>query len=240
MATTFKLDSGAVDYLNWIGRSIHECDLPANSRVRAAASCLAIAQDHHHAIVVLLDHSLFASSLSLVRCEFEAYVRGEWLALCATDDEVEAFTQGAEPPPMRTLLEQLEQTPAFSAKVLSKIKANAWKAMCAYTHTGGLHIQRWVTEEAIEPNYSADEIQEVLSFAETVGSLAVVGVAYLANDDKVAESVLAKFTERTERRVLTCQSTRTHNYHACGVPSCAGHFYVMPHESDSRHARSRR
>ncbi len=199
MVTTYQLDSGAADYLNWLGRSIHECEMPGNLRVRVAASCLAIAQDHHHAIVVLLDHSLFASSFALLRCEFEAYVRGEWLALCATDEEVEAFSNGDEPPSIRRMLEALENTAAFAEKILSRIKAKSWGAMCAYTHTGGLHVQRWGTDEAIEPNYEASEIKEVLSFAETFGTLAVVGVAYLANNAKIADDVLTKFMERTGR-----------------------------------------
>lgn len=70
--------------------------------------------------------------------------------------------------------------------------------MCAYTHTGGLHVQRWNTAEAIEPNYSQDEINEVLSFSEVISSLAVVGVAYLANEEVVAEQVLSKLKARTE------------------------------------------
>lgn len=189
--------SPAADYLNWLGRAIHECVLPANDRVRSAAGCLAISQDHHHAIVVLLDHNLFASSFALLRCAFEAYVRGEWLALRATDAEVASFIAGDEPPPIRSLIESLEQTPAFAEKVLSRIKAKSWSAMCAYTHTGGLHVQRWNTAEAIEPNYSPDEINEVLSFAEAVGSLAVVGVAHLANDEGVAEKVLSQLKART-------------------------------------------
>ena len=49
----------------------------------------------------------------------------------------------------------------------------------------------------IEPNYDADEVSEALSFAETLGALAVVGIAYLANDEKIAEAVLAKVVERT-------------------------------------------
>lgn len=197
MATQFTLDAGATDYLNWLGRSINECELPGTLRVRVAAGCLAIAQDHHHAIVVLLDHQLYASSFALLRCEFEAYVRGEWLALCATDEEVEAFANGVKPPSIGMMLEALEETPAFAEKILSRVKSNSWNAMCAYTHTGGLHVQRWGTEEAIEPKYEPGEVQEVLSFAETFGALAVVGVAYLANDDMVAEAVLTKFKERT-------------------------------------------
>lgn len=197
MGTPFALDSGAIEYLNWLGHSISECEMPGSLRVRVAASCLAIAQDHHHAIVALLDHSLFASSFALLRCEFEAFVRGEWLVLCATDEEVKAFAEGGEPPPIGRMLESLEITPAFSEKILTRIKASSWKAMCDYTHTGGLHVQRWGTGSVIEPNYNAEEVSEALSFAETFGALAVVGIAYLANDEQIAEAVLAKFVERT-------------------------------------------
>jgi hypothetical protein len=190
------IDPSAVEYLNWIGQTIHECDLPDTKRVRAAAGCLAIAQDHHHAIVILLDNDRFASAFALVRVAFEAYVRGEWLAFCATDAEVDAFVQGTEPPKFRLLLEALEQTDAFKEQVLSQMKAQSWNAMCAYTHTGGLHVQRWNTPKAIEPNYHKVELGEVLSFAETIGSLAVIGVAWLAKDDKVAVAVLDKLKMR--------------------------------------------
>jgi hypothetical protein len=193
------IDSGAMEYMNWLGKSIHDCNLTATNRVRAAASCLAIAQDHHHGIVVLLDHELYASSFALLRVAFEAYVRGEWLAVCATDDEVEAFIAGAKPPGFGMLLERLEQTDGFKQQVLSAIKENAWSAMCAYTHTGGLHVQRWNTETSIEPNYEEDEIREVLSFAETVASLAVIGVAKLAEDVDTARKVLERFKQRKAR-----------------------------------------
>lgn len=190
------VDESATEYLNWIGAAIHECDLPATTRVRAAASCLAIAQDHHHAIVVLLDHDLYASSFALIRVALEAYVRGEWLALCANDEEIEKFIAGEEPPTFGMLLRRLEQTEAFNEQVLSRIKASSWRAMCAYTHTGGLHVQRWNTPKAIEPSYSQDEVREVLSFAETVGALAAIGVASLANDVAAAEKILSKLKER--------------------------------------------
>ncbi|WP_332813871.1 DUF6988 family protein [Ramlibacter sp.] len=190
------VDPGSVEYLNWLGRAIHECKLPATNRVRAAASCLAIAQDHHHAIVLLVDHHLYASAFALVRVAFEAYVRGEWLAACASEEQVESFVHGDEPPKFRVLLEELEQTEGFKRQVLSSIKAHAWDAMCAYTHTGGLHIQRWNTSHAIEPGYEEAEVREVLDFAETVGSLAVIGVAKLAEDVEAARAVLERFKQR--------------------------------------------
>jgi len=60
------IDQAAVDYLNWLGGAIHNCALPATNQVRAAAGCLAIAQEHHRAIVVLLDHDRFASAFAVL------------------------------------------------------------------------------------------------------------------------------------------------------------------------------
>lgn len=170
--------------------------MPSEFRVRVAASCFAIAQDHHHAIVALINHNLYASSFALVRCAFEAYIRGEWIALCATDTEVSTFASDVDNPSPGKLLAILEKTEAFSEGILSKIKKNSWNNMCSYTHTGGLHIQRWSKGNSIEPNYSDEEVKEVLRFAEMVGSLAVVGIASLANNEQIANEVLLKFKER--------------------------------------------
>lgn len=65
----------AGEFVEWLRQSIHEQELPSNNRVRAAASCYAIAQDHHHAIVLLIENRLYASSFALIRLEFEAYKR---------------------------------------------------------------------------------------------------------------------------------------------------------------------
>lgn len=130
--------------------------------------------------------------------EFEAYVRGEWLSQCASDALVEAFIQGKEPPRIDCLLNQLEMLDLFNEKVLSQIKQKTWKSMCAYTHTGGLHVQRWNTADGIEANYAREEILEVLKFAEIIASLAVVGVAGLAADEKLAVRILEAFKRQVQ------------------------------------------
>lgn len=189
----------AGEYVEWLRLSIHEKPIPCSNRNRAAGSCCAIAQDHHHSIVLLIEHCLYASSFSLLRSGFEAYVRGQWLALCATDAQVEKYLRGWEPPKIDELITEIEKTPAFSEKVLSRVKSQAWKAMCAYTHAGGLHVQRWNTSEGIEPNYSAEEVLDVLVFAEFIGAMSVLGIAELANDEELALCVLTKIKERARQ-----------------------------------------
>jgi hypothetical protein len=176
--------------------AVHDRSLPATMRVRAAASCFSIAQDHHHAIVVLLEAQLYASCFALLRVEFEAYVRGEWLALCATDSEVSSFVNGGEPPKIDTLLTALEATEGFKSGRLTQIKKANWRALCGYTHTGGIHIQRWNTADGIEANYSIVELTELLRFADIVVCLAVLGVLALANDVEASEQVLKQLKSR--------------------------------------------
>lgn len=186
----------AAEYVEWLRQSLQDRELPSDDRGRAAAACFAIVQDHHHAITVLQQQRLYASGFALLRVAFEAYVRGEWLANCATEVEIRCFIQGKEPPRIGQLIAALENTPAFDAGALSATKLKHWDTMCAYTHTGGLHIQRWVTAEAIEPSYTPKEIQEVLFFAELVSTMSALGIACLVNDDLLAESIFRQFKER--------------------------------------------
>lgn len=183
----------AGNYVEQLRLSVHELNVPGTDRARAAGSCLAIAQEHHHAIVRLIEGKLFASAFSLLRVAFEAYVRGEWLSRCASDLIVESFLRGKEPPKIDCLLAELELIDSFNERVLSQAKQRSWKAMCAFTHTGGLHVQRWNTEDGIEANYSRDEILEALRFAETIASLAVIAVARIANDNELAMRTLDAF-----------------------------------------------
>jgi hypothetical protein len=189
MATAERIKSATM-FAEWLRVAVHEENLPANDRVRAAGSCFAIAQEHHFAIVYLVERGRYASSFSLLRIAFEAYVRGLWLSRCAKDVQCRKFLRGWEPPKIDSLLQKIEQEPGFSEQVLSSIKRRSWKAMCAYTHTGGLHVQRWNTSESIEPSYSAEEVSEVLTLAELVGAMSVIAVAELAQNDELALRVL--------------------------------------------------
>lgn len=183
----------AGEYVEWLRIQLHEKAIPSTNRTRAAVACFALAQEHHHSIVLLAQNRLYGSAFSLLRVAFEAYIRGEWLSSCARDEQVEEFVNGVEPPRLSLMIEQIEQFLAFSQQILSAVKKAHWQSMCAYTHSGGLHIQRWQTLFAVEPNYSSKEIDEVLSFAEIVGFLSGIAIASLANDEPTADRIFQQF-----------------------------------------------
>ncbi len=192
MISTERIQA-AIELVEWIRVSVHDQPLTANERNLVAVPCYAITQDHHHAIVLLIDHQLFASSFALLRIAFESYIRGVWLSLCATDTEIEKFNNGWEPPNITKLLNDVEATPGFTEKILSHIKTQSWKAMCDFTHTGGLHTQRWNSSDAIEPNYSNQEIEEVLQLSEILAIMSVIGLAEVIGNDALAYRVHEKF-----------------------------------------------
>lgn len=186
----------AGEYVEWLRQAVHKRTLPATDCVCAAAPCFGIAQEHHHAIVRLVEIGLNASAFALIRAAFEGYVRGEWLAQCATDSQRRQFLSDKRIPELGQMLDTLERIPAFSEGVLSEIKKRSWGTMCSYTHTGGLHAQRWITADSIEPNYRDEEVRELLNFAEVLGSLAVLGTLSLANEVNLANRVLIEFKNR--------------------------------------------
>ena len=173
---------------------VNEMEMAQTERNRASAASFAITRDHHHAIVLLMKNTFYSSSFALLRCLFEAYLRALWLKYCATDAQVTGFFSGDEPP--KGMVAAIETTPAFTGKVLSRIKRENWNAMCAFTHTGGLHLQRWQSEDAIEPQFEAAELEECLNFVELFGAMATLELKQMEKSGDSGATVMALMNMR--------------------------------------------
>ena len=55
------------------------------------------------------------------------------------------------------------------------LKSKSWKHMNSYTHSGNLQLGRRFTDDYIQPNYSNEEILEVLNNIDTLLSLFETG-----------------------------------------------------------------
>jgi hypothetical protein len=187
--TSLQRSSELTDLLS---AKLNEQPLVGTLRNRTAAGCFAIALEHQQSIVVLLEHlpPLHSSVFALIRPNYEAYVRGFWLADCATDDQIESFAIDGKPPDMASMIAAVEATGDFEDKQLSSIYANHWSSLCSFAHGGGLHVQRWNTAAAIEPNFDEHEINEALEFTAAVALLAAASLASLANNEVLVGEIL--------------------------------------------------
>lgn len=166
--------------------------MPSNLRNRMAGACFAIALEHHQAVTVLAAQKqpLYSSAFALVRPTYESYVRGMWLSHCAEDTQVETFAKDGKVPRMESLARAVEIVGNLDRTQLSGIYASNWSAFCSFTHSGGLHAQRWNTSEAIESNFSDAEVREVLQFTSAMALLAAIGVAALGSNETLAQELL--------------------------------------------------
>jgi hypothetical protein len=172
----------------------NEIEMLETMKNRAASTCFVIAQDHHAAMVLLMKNTFYSSSFALLRSIFEAYLRGLWLKHCATEAQANEFFQGTEPP--KTMVAEIEETPDFSDSVLSRIKRKNWNTMCEFTHTGGLHLQRWQSHDAVEPKFDEEELEECLNCAELFGAMAGLELVQLKKSGDTGARVLELIKKR--------------------------------------------
>ena len=181
--------------INWLAAELNGLPVEASLRNQLSAACLSIAQDHHAGVIVLLERGLFASAVALVRTQYEAYVRGVWLAHCASEGQLQRFARGGKPPPIASQLASIETHEAYREGQLSSIKLASWSAMCSFTHTGTLQVDRWLTAEAIEQNYPAEDLVQTANFTGAIALLSGIAMAALAGREELAQRLLAKSKE---------------------------------------------
>lgn len=177
---------------------VNAIELAENVRARAAGAALAIAQTHHHAIVVLLEHGLHSSAMALYRCVVDAYLRGAWLKHCATDAEVQdCFIGDKIFPKNACLMAALEAKPEFEGKVFSdRINKEVWGRMCDFIHTGSVHLQRWQSGNSLEQNFNSVEIEQCLNNTELFAALSAIELVHLSEAPNVGEAVLKLMEKR--------------------------------------------
>lgn len=160
---------------------------------RASAASFCIAIDHCAAIVFLMEEGFYSTSFALIRLLFEAYLRGLWLKHCASDEKVSSYFQGEGP---KTMIKEIESIEAFSDGTLSHIKKENWNAMCDFTHTGGLHLQWWQSQDAIVPIFSPEALEVCLNTAELYGALASLELIQLSKSGNDGTEILQLINKR--------------------------------------------
>jgi hypothetical protein len=156
-----------------------------------SGACLHASIEHGMAILVLVDEDLYGSALALIRLQFEAYVRGIWLAQCAGDNEVDRAGHD-DFPVINSMIASLEKPGLLDSALLSTLKRDAWKPLNSLTHTGYQQIGPRLNKDGIGSYFDDDQIRVALNWAEALTILCAVAFAGLAKDDELALSALER------------------------------------------------
>ena len=178
--------------IQWLDKQIDGLEVSSDERMRLSGACLDMALEHQKAIVLLVATKLYGSAFSLVRLLFESYVRGVWLQLCASESEIGKYKNDKLGKNFYTLIQEIEKCDGFEEGILSAAKTENWIAMNSFTHSGYLQAVRRNKEESIEPNYTDEEIVELLKITNALGMLSVLQIAILADKNELADEILKK------------------------------------------------
>ena len=120
--------------------------------------------EHHRAIDLLIGNGLYGSAFALARPLYDTALRGLWVTMCATDDQVERLCRSDEHDrvmprgnELRALLDAAYKTGSFFQDGRAE-----WQALGSYTHSGLLQLGRRGLMGVRQDGYSAWSMVQVI------------------------------------------------------------------------------
>ncbi|MBJ6799871.1 DUF6988 family protein [Geomonas propionica] len=182
----------------FIDDSIHGARISTGKRDLIAGGCFDVVLEHQKSITLLVEAHLFGSGFALLRAVFEGYVRGLWILYAASDEDVIKFFEDKVDISVAQMINKIEELPSFDVHVLSTIKGSSFSSMCSYTHGGWSQIGRRFNNKYIESNYSEEEVDEVLDFANILALLAAHEISKMTNNQDIVKKVTMFFMQSTQ------------------------------------------
>jgi hypothetical protein len=180
------------------GAELDDC-----TRNRVSASLLDLALEHHGAIQILVSnktHPHYGSALALLRPQFESYVRGVWFHRCASEQDIDKFIKGAEPPKVDELILAIETLPGHEEGLLNATKQNVWKTMCGLTHGGTTQVASRNSATDITADYTDEQVRWLLSWACSLTLLVSIAFANLLSNNVMANELLSTYRKLFPQR----------------------------------------
>jgi hypothetical protein len=179
--------------VNWISEKTRGLPVPENRRARMALGCLEVAIQHQAGICVLAEQSLWVPVYALLRGMFQGFVRGVWLARCASEIQLDSFElAGLRGMPFRELVADVERALGHSRGVLSKLRTSSWAMFSDFTYAGIVPAGQRRGQEDNHTSYPAAETEQALRLATALGLLSATELASLSGHRDVALACKAR------------------------------------------------
>lgn len=183
-------------WLDECGSRIDGAALADCTRNRVSAGLLHLALEHHGAIQLLVSNKpqpYYGSASALLRPQFEGYVRGVWFHRCASEQDVDKFIKGAEPPKIDELIRTIETLPGHEEGLLKATKQEVWGIMCGLTHGGSAQVASRNSATEIAGNYTDDQVRGIVYWARSVTLLVSVEFANLLDNNVMENELLSTY-----------------------------------------------
>jgi hypothetical protein len=179
--------------ISWIDDNGKVLDIEGTPRHLLAAACFDMALEHQAAIAVLFENELQGSAFALLRVMAEAYFRGEWIARCATDAEIERFQRDQQiSKSLKIIVDEVETAMTASPGILAAMVDIHWAAFCSFMHTGYRQVTRRYTGPLFKPSYPEAEVIRSINFAGAIGLMTMIDLATLSKNDELARATLER------------------------------------------------
>lgn len=136
-----------------------------------------------HATVITSPSNRHSVAAAYFALSYEACMRGFWALSLADDQHITALLTQNVAPKAENILSGLAKK--YPNSLFGTLKTS-WKAMCDFTHGGGLQISRWLNGNGIGPTHSEEDALEILRYVDYVAVLAALGLNRAAGADQSA------------------------------------------------------
>jgi hypothetical protein len=123
-----------------------------------------LVSDFHRGIHVLIENEFFGSSFALVRPVVECFVRAH-IALMGTDDDVKRLREDTYKVNFKEVGPKIDAAFGLDHLMENFLNDRTREALHSYTHGGLQQLGRRFREGNVRPNYSDEEIAEIIRVA---------------------------------------------------------------------------
>ena len=119
----------------------------------------------------------------MLRLMFEGYIRGLWLAYCASNSDLARFKKDFPVKDIHDMVKHVAEVHCGAQRFLD-VKTKTWDALNSFTHCGVRQLARYVQYmlSRTGQTYDDEEIVEILEYANTLALHSVLGMACVLGD----------------------------------------------------------
>ncbi|MDN7851320.1 DUF6988 family protein [Burkholderia seminalis] len=164
------------------GKLVGDVSIANEQRQHASAAFQHLGLEHHVAILRLVHAEIYGSAFALFRSQFDAFTRGAWLRVCASDAWIEKFLRGdSRPSDLKELIEGLEAAGAYEPGHLSGFRDKAYALLCDYTHGGSVQLRSRMGDGSIAQGWEHKQVSGLLTSSCGLSLLGLLELAKLSD-----------------------------------------------------------